>query len=350
MTVNQYIALIYLFSVVVRYPRLKERWTAPLLRGNEWFFSIAAPAGFLEGPGRGILRGYRMRLFIPWLIELPVLAALVISGHPFYVTWLVLSTTLFTRLNFYAARHAAEDRARRFETPEAGEPATTMMLSLQPRTTGDYTNRWVEGILAVSFAAAFAGVGYLYATSPDQHLTMWLLGWTILQVYLQAGLLFLKRAIVSAPTAAPATNTEQYLAWRESLRRFSTWLCDSMRLLMAPGVLIGIVFAIYKPMLGNGSVNAILLGLFGAVVVTCWFEWRRRSAHLEVARRTKPAKLPGLPGVPAQLICFQPDYPMLLLRSATGYTLNLASAPAKLAGLYIAGFAGLCVWLVHLAA
>lgn len=349
MTVK-YMGLLYLLTVAMRYPRLQERWTAPLLRGSEWFFSIAAPPGFLEGPGRGILRGYRMRLFIPWLIELPLLAASLISGHAEYLMWVVLGITLLTRLNFYAARQAAENRARRFEAPEAGAPASTVMLSLQPRTAGNYTNRWVEAIVAVSFAGAFAGLGYLYATSPDQHLTMWLLGWTIFQCYLQFGVLLIKRAIISAPTVAPASNAEEYLAWRESLRRFSTWMCDTMRMIMVPGVLIGIVFAIYKPRLGAGAMNAILLGLFGGVVIVCWYEWRRRSAHLEVARRTKPAKLPALPGVPSQLICFQPGYPMLLLRNANGYALNLASVPAKLAGVYIAGFAGLCIWLVHLAA
>jgi hypothetical protein len=350
MTLDQYLVLLYLFAIVLRYPRLQERWTAPLLRGTDWFFNVAVPPDFIDGPGHGILRRYRTRLFIPWMIEIPILVVLLISGHTRYFTVLILGTTLFTRFNFYAARQAAENMALPFELHDAREPVTQVSLSLQPRTTGNYTNRWVEAILAIAFAGSFAWLGYIYVTSPERQLITWLLSWSIFMFYWQAGLLLAKRAIVSAPTVAPANNAEQYLAWRESLRRFSTWLCDSARLLFVPALLANDILAVTKPRMQGGTLSAIMLGLFVPMAFVGWYEWRRRSAHLEVARRTRPAKLPALPGVPARLICFQPDYPMLLLRSANGYALNLASAPAKLAGLYLAGFAGLCVWLVHLAA
>ena len=49
----------------------------------------------------------------------------------------------------------------------------------------------------------------------------------------------------------------------------------------------------------------------------------------------------------ARLLCFRPSLPMLLLKGPKGYALNLASAPAKTAGLYIAGYALLIVCLTR---
>jgi hypothetical protein len=68
-----------------------------------------------------------------------------------------------------------------------------------------------------------------------------------------------------------------------------------------------------------------------------------------VARRTKPARLPLLPDFEQirSVLGFWPSLPLLLLKTANGYALNLASAPVRIAGLYFAGFAGLWLWLVH---
>jgi hypothetical protein len=55
----------YIATILIRFPRIKERWAAPLLRGPEWFFDVAVPPDFLQKSGRAILRYYRSRLFIP---------------------------------------------------------------------------------------------------------------------------------------------------------------------------------------------------------------------------------------------------------------------------------------------
>ncbi len=347
MNVNQLIGLMYVFAIVSRYSRLKERWTAPLMRGSEWFFSVAVPPDFIDGPGRDILRRYRLRLFIPWLIEIAILAVILIFGNVLYVPWLIVGIALFTRLNYYAARQAAENQARRFELPDAQEPVSAVALSLAPRTLASYTNRWLEAAIGISFAASFAWLGYRYAIASDPNAMRVLLGGAVIGFYLQLGLLLIKRAIINAPSVAPADNAEQYLAWRESLRRFSTWLCDFSRLLMLPSLLVLDMLPLIKSKPGSGTLAPILIGLFGFFLIATWYEWRRRSAHLEVARRTKPAKLPALPGVPASVVCFQPAYPLLLLRNANGYALNLASTTIKMAGLYIAGFALLWAWLLR---
>ena len=120
MTEYQLIALFYLFSIAMRVPRILERWKSPMLRGPEWFFSVAVPTDFLTGPGAAILRDYRWRLAIPWAIEAAVLAALLLTNHAVAVLYAIPAMAILTRLNFYAARKAAEDRARHFALPKIG--------------------------------------------------------------------------------------------------------------------------------------------------------------------------------------------------------------------------------------
>ena len=86
-----------------------------------------------------------------------------------------------------------------------------------------------------------------------------------------------------------------------------------------------------------------------ATLVIIVYEWRSRWKHLEVARRTKPARLPLLLDLEQtrSVLGFWPSLPLLLLKTANGYALNLASVPVRIAGLYFAGFAGLWLWLVR---
>jgi hypothetical protein len=80
-----------------------------------------------------------------------------------------------------------------------------------------------------------------------------------------------------------------------------------------------------------------------------WYEWRIRQRHLKVARAAKPTRFLVLPDTDeaGRLVCFKPSLPMLLLKGPKGYALNLASAPAKTAGLYLAGYAVLLVCLTR---
>jgi len=128
--------------MVMRIPRIVERWRASMLRGPEWFFGAAVPADFLEGPGRAILRDYRWRLGIPWAIEIPLLAAiLLLGGNKIAILVVLFVITLFTRFNYYWARQWAENRARAFGTRVSAEPVSAVTLSLEERSLGAYTER-----------------------------------------------------------------------------------------------------------------------------------------------------------------------------------------------------------------
>jgi hypothetical protein len=346
MTDNQLFVLLYLFAIATRVPRLKERWAAPLMRGPAWLFDIAVPPDFLRGPGQAILRRYRWRLFLPWAIEIPILAAILLAGRPLQVLWLVVVIALFTRFNYYAARLWAGNQARRFEAPEAARHVSTVALSLEPRNLAGYTKASVEAVIAVALGASFGWFGYACHVSPDP---LWsrLLNWTVINLYLQVGLLLIKAAIVRARSLAPAENTEQYLVWRDSLRRLTTDQCDSVRLLAAFNPLLTAVSAVTLHWNPEAFRWVELPSLFAVTVFAFRHEWRRRREHLEVARRTRPARLPVDTQEQGSFLCFRRGHPALLLRSPTGYALNLASATARMAGLYMAGFAGLWVLLMR---
>lgn len=334
MTELKIVSLTYIAVILLRFPRIKERWSAPLLRGPEWFFDVPVPADFLQNSGRALLRNFRYRLFIPWAIELPILAALYFTGHLTFqsTALLIMLVTLFTRFNYYAARIAAEKRARTFEKSIATSPVAGVMLSLEPRTLRNYTNWWVEAGIVVALTA---GTAWIAATPHAE-----LLRSIVVNLYLQAGLLLIKYGIIRSSGAAPVDNVEQYLTWRESLRRLATGSCDVARLMFAVAPLLTLAS------MANGPIRWIGWVAYGVgAIFVITHEWRSRRQHLEVARRTKPARLPLQHA--RSPIGFWPSLPLLLLKTANGYALNLASIPARIAGLYFAGFAGLWLWLVH---
>jgi hypothetical protein len=210
------------------------------------------------------------------------------------------------------------------------------MLSLQPRTLRNYTNWWVEAGIVLALSAA---TGWLAVGNPNG-----VLRFVIINLYIQAGLLLIKYGVIRSSGAAPVDNVEQYLAWRESLRRLTTGMCDITRLMFAVQPIFALGF------LAGGAVRWLAWVAFTvAAIVIIVYEWRSRRKHLEVARRTKPARLPLLPDFEQtrKVLGFWPSLPLLLLKTANGYALNLASVPVRIAGIYFVGFAGLWLWLVR---
>src|SRR5689334_13139476 len=168
MSENQILVLLCFVVVVTRIPRIVERWKAPLLRGPEWFFNVQVATDFLKGPGTAILHNYRWRLFIPWAIEVPICAAILAAGlNRTYILWVILGITLFTRLNYYAARKAAEDQARCIAGTVANETPVAVALSLQPRTLREYMNPWIEAAIVLAMSGSVAWLAYRYATTSD---------------------------------------------------------------------------------------------------------------------------------------------------------------------------------------
>jgi hypothetical protein len=80
-TEDQILLAAWLMGFLGRIPRILERWKSPFLNGPGWFFGVQVPPDFSERAGRSILAWYRLRLSIPWAVELPLSAALLVTGH-----------------------------------------------------------------------------------------------------------------------------------------------------------------------------------------------------------------------------------------------------------------------------
>jgi len=74
------------------------------------------------------------------------------------------------------------------------------------------------------------------------------------------------------------------------------------------------------------------------VVLTVAIEIKRKQIA-NLASRAKPAPPPAVLTTGAGWpLCFEPSAPVLMLRSARGYSLNLGSSAAQFTAAYVAGF------------
>jgi hypothetical protein len=82
MSQTNFILIFYLFWWVSRIRGCFRRWPQPLLRGPEWFFNVPVEAGFYDGAGKTILLHYRMRMLIPFALDIPIVLAMLHPAHP----------------------------------------------------------------------------------------------------------------------------------------------------------------------------------------------------------------------------------------------------------------------------
>jgi hypothetical protein len=346
-TQDQVLLLCWLLSLISRIPRIVERWTSPFVNGPGWFFAVEVRPEFLQNGGRTILTRYRQRLFLPWVVELPVCAVLYLTGYKVSIMIVVIVMTLLTRLNYYADRQWAERKARRFAVSGANSPIAGVTLSLRPRTLLAYTNPWLEIPIVLAAGGSLLWLIYRYTVLGNWEALRGPLNVTLVCFYLQIGLLLIKRGFVRARSAAPSDNSAQYMAWRESLRRLSTAGCDYTRLVFACFPVTVDLASVTDHWQGSASQTGTFIFISLLTPFLLWHEWRIRQQHLKVARATKPTGFLVLPDtVKADgFVCFKPSLPILLLKGPRGYALNLASAPAKTVGLYLAGCAVLLICL-----
>src|SRR5580658_4429493 len=110
----KFILIFYLFWWASRIRGCFRRWPQPLLRGPEWFFNVAVQTGFYDGAGKTILLRYRMRMFIPFALDIPIVLAMLHPAHPQYFVWLLLAQAALIHLNHVYSVDIAERESRRF--------------------------------------------------------------------------------------------------------------------------------------------------------------------------------------------------------------------------------------------
>jgi len=80
----------------------------------------------------------------------------------------------------------------------------------------------------------------------------------------------------------------------------------------------------------------------GALALGVWHE-KGRLAVVKANLRARPIKLPDFAHAESsgRLLCYQPATPVLLIKGAHGYALNLANGLTQLGAAYLAGLIAL---------
>jgi len=348
MNPDRLLVIFYGLFWLVRINGCVRRGRQPLLRGREWFFNVPVRPDFYTGAGRRLLHRYWMRMLIPFAIDIPIAAAIFLSGHIALLNWLILGLCALIHVNHVFSVDLAERQARALGACVREQPVTRMELSLTVRRLRDYTNPTLEWIVVLSFAFAFAWLLRQYTSAarhPDPRLVF---GVPLVLLYLQIGLLVVKRVIVAWRSPVPEQQACEHVRIQEETRRYYVAVCDLCRVSGAATILFWLVQlnvpdALAGRLLGAWFAAWIAVGL----VATVWAEIKRKRL-VALALGTRPVTLPDFlhqREIARWPVCYQPEAPMLMLKGARGYSLNLANRLAQLSAAYVAGFAVLLLLL-----
>jgi hypothetical protein len=344
MHLDDFTLLVYAICCLMRIRGFVRRGRKPLHRGPEWFLDVRVPPGFYDGPGKRILRDYRLRMFLPFLIEIGLAIAIVSQGRIFLLNLLILAMCAWIPIDHQFSVRRAEREASAFAIADREKGAARFAVSLAPRRLRDYTNWKVEWAIVITHALAIAWLIREYTAGAG---TSWrpFLAAPGLLLYLQVGMLYVKRIIIEWRTPMPQTHAEEYLEAREQVRRHYLVVCDWGRLMFAAALLTTPIKLSTAPANRPAVVSAwLMLFLAITVVSSIWMEVRRHRAGMIIAR-TVPAPVPEFIQQSASLLCFEPAAPVLVLKNARGYSLNLANRLAIFGAVYALGLIGLFVFL-----
>jgi hypothetical protein len=340
MPFNQQVVIVYVLFWAVRINGCVRRWRQPLLRGPEWFFNVRVQPDFYSSAGRKILHRYWMCIFIPFAVDIPIAIAIFLSGRLVLLNWLVLGLAALIHINHLFSVDLAERQARRFALPEAEQPVASLMLSLKPRRLRDYTNPKLEIALALSAIVAMAWLVRYYVAAPEHQNWRLVFGRPALFLYFQVGLLFVKCGIVGWRTPVPQEQADEHFEAREEARKFYLRRVDWQRISTAAALFFWPVLIRISPAQLNRVFNiwfGVWVGI--SILLTILVEIERKKLR-DLDRRARPLKLPNLLGQSESSrwpVCYQPSAPMLVLKGARGYSLNLANTLAQVGAAYVAG-------------
>jgi len=344
MSINQFVVIFYILFWLIRINGCIRRGRQPLNRGPEWFFNVHVQPGFYTGAGRRILHRYWMRMFIPFAVDIPVAVAIFLSGHLLLLNWLVLVLCALIHINHLFSVDLAERQARPFAIPESERPVASIALSMTPRRLRDYTNRKVEWALAISSMIALAWLARYYLAAPEHHNPRLVFGVPAFYLYLQLGMLFVKRIVVEWRAPVPQDYAAEHVEIHEATRKYYLRLCDWNRALAAAGILFWPIQISVSPATLNRLLNIwFVIWLVIAVAGTVLVEIKRKQL-VTLALHAPPVKLPDFLSqskIARWPVCYQPSAPMLILKGAHGYSLNLANTLSYLGAAYLAGLVGL---------
>ncbi|HEY2013806.1 MAG TPA: hypothetical protein VGH38_09920 [Bryobacteraceae bacterium] len=344
---SQQLVLFYFLFWLVRINGSIRRGRQPLLRGPGWFFNMQVPPDFHTGAGKKILHRYWIRMLIPFAVDIPLAVAIFVFGRLDLLVWLILGLCALIHLNHLFSVDLAERQARPFAVSDARQPVS-LVLSLTPRRLRDYSSPKVEWALALADLVALVGLTAYWLAAPEHHNLRFVFGAPAVSLYLQAGMLFIKHIIVAWRTPVPEAQAAEHMEAREQTRKYYLGMCDCYRAVFAAGILLRLILIGRSP----ESLNRLSAIWFGAsmaigIVATVWVEIRRKQL-VNLALRTHPVELPDLldqSKIARWPVCYEPSVPMLILKGARGYSLNLANTFACVGAAWLVGLVTLLALL-----
>jgi hypothetical protein len=348
MLTNQFSVIIYVLFWLVRINGCIRRGRQPLLRGREWFFNVRVRPNFYTGPGRAILHRYWMRMLLPFAIDIPIATAIFLSHHPGLLNPLIIALSALIHINHVFSVDRAERQARPFAVAEPEQPVTCAVASLTRRRLADYSYPKVELTLAVILIAGLVWLARYYSAAPEHQNLRQVFAVPMVLLYLELGLLLVKSLIVRWRSPIPLAGAAEYVAARERIRKYYLWTCDCYRIFIAATIVFWAI-CLWVPASSLNRVVTIWMGVMIAIgiVLTIWVEMKRKQLA-DLAVRTSPARLPDLlpeQGIAKRLLCYERSAPMLLLKGARGYSINLANRLNCAGAAYLVGLAVLLVLL-----
>src|SRR5262249_375426 len=163
-------------------------------------------------------------------------------------------------------------------------------------------------------------------------------------LYFQLGWLYVKQVVVTWRTPVPQTQAAEHIEAREETRKHYLRVCDWSRALTSAAILFWPIQLSASPAGLNWLMGVwFVASLLSCVVATVWVEIKRKRL-VTLALRARPVKLPdflGQSNIAKWPVCYQPSMPMLILKGARGYSLNVANTLTHLGAAYLAGLVAL---------
>ena len=330
----------YALFWLVRLNGCVRRGREPLLRGREWFFSVPVQPEFYRGRGRDILRRYWLGMLVPFAVDVPIAAAIFLSHRLSLLNALVVALAALIHINHVFSVNAAERQARCSGLAAPQEPVTSRVASLERRRLRDYTNSKFEWILAFLVLTSIAWLIRDYEHASEYQNVRALFGVPAVLLYLQLGLLLVKLIVVRWRSPLPGVAASEHIEAREGTRTYYLRICDLYR---AIGVFT-IAFCAFQSSAPDRSHEEfariwLVVALVTGIAVTIWVELKRKELA-GVVGRAIPVAVPDFIEQQSAVrwpLCYQPSAPMLLLRGARGFSLNLGNALGCVCVSYVVG-------------
>lgn len=349
---SKLILFIYGVAVLWRLWGMKKKLSLPKLRGEGWFFSLQVGPRFYQEEGKEIYFMYRVWLWAPLVAELIFAVPVIYSGRVVYYAILVFGGCALSIAGHIALARKYIKKVKALKGITCPPPARSIALSLQPRELRAYSSTPIEYGFAFAMVASLASLAILARRDPGDWREIIFL--PLLALYLQAGVLLVKKALVRWRLALPVEGADQYHALREETRRYFLRICDWFR-----GVCVFLmVFWAVRAWVTNEETEWMVWCVSIVLYLGIWMGFlvkisRDVSRLLALAKQVEPVDLSHSSRKRVEdgrfslggFVYYNPDNPSLLVRGTRWRSVNLANQRFYGYLAYLAGFVLLMFWL-----